>query len=80
MESNNKFELDYNDVKIIVQRHSIGAQTVFRISFVDKRAPLVITRTISANSNRFWTSIPEGRQRESEEIGLLISEYYKLIK
>ncbi len=81
MESNkDKFELDYMDGKISVQRHSIGAQTIFRISFTDRRPPLVISRALHANAFRFWTSIPEGRQSEAEVIGPLISEYYKPIK
>lgn len=81
MESNNdKFELYYKNDKIEVQRHSIGIQTVFRISFRDKRPPLVIIRALHANAYRFWTSIPEGRQREAEEIGTLIVQHYKPIK
>jgi hypothetical protein len=73
------FELSYNDEKIKVQRHSIGSQTIFRIIFSNSRAPLVITRAMHENAYRFWTSIPEGRQREAEEVGILIEEYYKRI-
>ena len=72
-----KFELDFNTGKIGVNRHSVGAQTIFRIVFSDKRPPLVITRASHSNAYIFWTSIPEGRQKEAEEVGILISEYLK---
>ena len=71
------FELFYKNEKIKVQRHSIGSQTIFRIVFSNSRTPLVITRATHENAYRFWTSIPEGRQREAEEIGPLIEEFYK---
>ncbi len=54
-------------------------ELIFRIQFAYNQAPLVITRAVHANANHFWTSIPEGRQKEAEEIGPLISEYFKLI-
>jgi len=75
----NTFELSYEDVKIKVQRHLIGSQTIFRIIFSNSGAPLVITRATSENVYRLWTSVPEGRQREAEEIGKLIEQYYKKI-
>lgn len=71
------FELFYKNEKIQVQRHSIGSQTIFRIVFSNSRTPLVITSATHENAYRFWTSIPEGRQREAEEIGKLIEEFYK---
>ena len=76
----NNFELDFKESKIKVQKHSLAGQVIFRIQFSDNRSPLAITRAMHANMNRFWTSIPEGRQREAEEVGLLISEYFKAIQ
>jgi hypothetical protein len=73
----NNFELYYKDEIIKVQRNSIGSETIFRIIFINSRAPLAITRATHENASRFWTSIPEGRQREAEEIGRLIEEFYK---
>jgi len=72
-----KFALDFNNGKIEVSRHSIGEQVIFRIVFSDKRQPLVISRAAHSNAYNFWTSIPEGRQKEAEEVGALISEYFK---
>jgi hypothetical protein len=71
------FDIDYKESKIRVQRHSVAGQTIYRVQFPDKRPPLVVTRALHANANRFWTSIPEGRQMEAEEIGPLIAEYLK---
>lgn len=71
------FELDFKDGKIRVQRHFVSQQTIYRIVFSDKRDPLVVTRALTDNAVRWWTSIPEGRQREAEEIGLLIANYIK---
>jgi hypothetical protein len=73
----NSFELDFKDGKIRVQRHSLSGQIIYQVVFSDGRKPLVLTRALHANANRFWTSIPEGRQAEAEEVGPLISEYYK---
>lgn len=73
----NSFELTYKEQTIKVQRHSISGTTVFRISFPGSRQPLVITEADHENANNFWTSIPEGRQKEAEEIGSLIAEFYK---
>jgi hypothetical protein len=67
----NKFELNYYNSTINVERHSIGKQTIFRIIFSDKRPPLVITRASHENAYKFWTSIAEERQREAD-IGALI--------
>jgi hypothetical protein len=50
---------------------------MFRIIFSNPGAPLIITRATHENAYRFWTSIPEGRQRQAEEIGTLIEEHYK---
>jgi len=47
------------------------------VTFSINRTPLVVTRALHSNAYRFWTSIPEGRQQEAEEVGALISEYFK---
>lgn len=75
---NAAFELEYEGKTVWVQPVSLAGQTVFRIGFPDKSAPLVITRAIHANAYRFWTSVPEGRQREAEALGALIAAYFKM--
>lgn len=81
MEKNpDNFELAFYGGKIKVQKHSPGAQVIFKIEFSDKRPLLVITRATHAEAHRFWTSIPEGRQLEAEEVGSFISEYFKTVQ
>lgn len=74
------FELNFKDGRIRIQRHLVANQTIYRIVFSDKRNPLVITRALTENATRWWTSIPEGRQREAEKIGPLIEAYFKAQK
>ena len=71
------FELYFKEGKIRVHCHLIANQTVYSVIFSDKRNPLVVTRALDFNAARWWTSIPEGRQSEAEEIGPLIAEYIK---
>ncbi len=71
------FDLDFKNEKISVERHFVANQTIYRILFSDKTAPLVITRALNENAARWWTSIPEGRQKEANEIGPLIADYIK---
>ena len=71
------FDLDFKSGKIRVQRHCVANQTIYRIMFADKRPALVVTRALNENAAHWWTSIPEGRQREAEEIGPLITDYIK---
>lgn len=72
------FDLDFKGGKIRVQRHFVANQTIYRIVFADKRPALVVTRALNENAARWWTSIPEGRQKEANEIGPLIAEYTML--
>lgn len=73
---NEIFELEYKAIKIRVQEILISNQTVFRVAFSDSRKPLALVRTTNGSSH-FWTSVPEGRQREAEEIGDLVANYIK---
>lgn len=69
------FELPFKGGKIRVQEHTINQYRIFRFAFSDKRAPLTTTRAVHAEAYGFWTSVPEGRQQEAEEVGAIISEY-----
>ena len=76
----NNFDLVYKESIIKLQRHTVSTQVIFKIIFRDKQKPLVITRAFHSGAYKFWTSIPEGRQKEAEEIGELICEYFKSYK
>jgi len=71
------FELSFKQGRIRIQRHFVSNQTIYRVVFSDKRDPLVFTRALTDIATHWWTSIPEGRQREAEEIGPLIADFIK---
>jgi hypothetical protein len=78
MENQQKFfDTDFKDLKIRVEQHQVANQVIYRVHFSDKRTPLVLTRASNDNAARFWTSVPEGRQREAEEVGPVIADYIK---
>lgn len=72
------YETAYRGGKIRFQRHTIGGHTpVYIIAFSDGRPPLKITRAVGKNIGTHWTTIPEGRFDEAEEIGLIIEDFFK---
>ncbi len=72
-----KFDLELNGVKMKVNELDLPGYTSFRIVFSSQRPPLVVARSKDTDRNTFWTSIPEGRQKEAEGVGKLIEEYFK---
>ena len=71
------FDLVLNSVTMHVNEFQLQGKTVYRIEFSSIRLPIIITRAEAPGGKKFWTSIPEGRQREAEGIGPLIEEYIK---
>lgn len=70
-----KFSLDFKGEILNVRRLYVANQVLFHVEFSTDKKPLVLTRASDNNQNRFWTSIPQGRQSEAEEIGPLIANY-----
>jgi len=80
MQNEAPFELNIDSLKLKVTSHIINNAEVFRIVFSDGRPPLVITETyIGSKLSRhdFWTSIPQGRQKEAAFFGNKIDEHFK---
>ena len=73
------FDCPYRETRIRVMRHDISGQVIYRVIFADNRKPLVLHRALNAGGRYFWTSIPEGRKAESEEIGKLIEGHQRQI-
>ena len=71
-----KFELELNGVKMIVEELDLPGHTAFKVGFSSNRKPIIVTRTHDFD-RVFWTSVPEGRQKEAEGVGALIEEYFK---
>ena len=72
----NRFEIEYNSVNLKFERLNLPATVAFRVVFSSSRQPLVVARAINDDGVRFWTSIPEGRQKEAEGVGKFIDEYF----
>jgi hypothetical protein len=67
------FQIKYKECPATVTEHSIKDSRVFHIQFSDSRKPLIITVAQDREEVKFWTSIPQGRQQEAEEVGKLIA-------
>ncbi|WP_293299905.1 hypothetical protein [Pedobacter sp. UBA4863] len=72
-----EFEIRYNDLVLNVAEHMVGNDRIFRVLFGNGKPALIVTRTTAPGNQTFWTSIPEGRQQEAEEIGELIAKEIK---
>ena len=72
--TNDNFVINYNNEELKVQRQLIANQTVYIVFFTDGKKPLFLNRAMAPDNSLFWTSLPEGRQPEAEEIGPLIQE------
>jgi len=74
--NNENFSLDLDGIVLSVYEHTVGTSQVFHIIFSDNRTPLSITRALT-RIGKTWVSLPQGRQKEAEEIGGLIVEHFK---
>ena len=74
------FELNYGNQDLTISEHEISGKRIFRINFGPSIKPLVITVGLNSRNQKFWTSIPQGRQKEASEIGKLIAEYIRAKK
>lgn len=72
-----QFKLTYGKTILQVERLDIPKRMAFRVVFSSKREPIVVAVAKGVNDPWFWTSIPEGRQKEAEGVGRLIEDYLK---
>lgn len=71
------FELTFMEKTIIVSEHEVSGKRIFHIDFGREKKPLTITVGLNVKSEKFWTSIPQGRQKEAMEIGKLIAVHIR---
>lgn len=71
------FSIQVGQLSLHVRPRKVGGAMVFVVHFPDQRQPLALTKATGENRPVFWTSIPEGRQKEAEEIGPFITAYYQ---
>ena len=74
------FQIQFADLNLLIETIEIPKQVLFRVTFPDKRLPLTIGRVYNFNHEKFWTSIPEGRLKEAQQIGPLIEAWYRANK
>ena len=70
-----KFSFESHGVLIMCTRLNLPKYVAFKVWFSSKRKPITIARAKGMDAPFFWTSIPEGRQKEAEGVGKLIEEY-----
>lgn len=71
------FEIAYKGGVSKVTEAEIKSRRIFYIQFPDNKKVLTITVGKGLGDEKFWTSIPEGRQEEAEEVGKLIAAYIR---
>ncbi len=69
------FEIIYRGNFLKVISINIEKQVLYRIQFPDNTPPLIICSATNFDKEKFWTSVPEGRQQLALETGLLIDQY-----
>jgi hypothetical protein len=71
------FEIHYDGLAAAVTEHELQESRVFDIAFSDRREPLVITVAVAPGGKKWWTSVPQGRQKEAGEVGKLVADYIR---
>jgi hypothetical protein len=71
------FDIEYLGTRAKVTEAEIKEVRVFHIVFFDTQKPLTITVSEDRKEVKFWTSIPQGRQKEAEDIGKLIATFIR---
>lgn len=73
-----RFNIDHNGNLITVTSGHVSGRMIYRIEYQHgKRQPVMITQARHGDGGKFWTSIPEGRQKEAEFWGPLIERAIK---
>lgn len=71
------FEIEYMGAVSKVTEAEINSRRIFYVQFPGNRKMLTITVGKGLGDEKFWTSIPEGRQQEAEDVGQLIAEFIR---
>ena len=70
-----EFSFTAHKVELTCKRLNFPGYVAFDVKFSSERQPIVVARAKGMEKPFFWTSIPEGRQKEAEGVGKLIEEY-----
>lgn len=80
MEISASFQFVWRDKELQVIPKKVGGDWVYIVRFPDRTPSLILTLASKEKGGHFWTSVPEGRQREAEVLGPMITEHYQTIK
>ena len=76
VQNNETFDLQFGNSTIRVEQILLPGQTFFRVLFSNQIPELKLLRATDAGGEKFWTSIPEGRQELAKQVGPIIESYY----
>ena len=71
------FEIKYLNTTLYIKPVEMPGRYAFHVSFSSSRKPILVVRATDFNGDKFWTSMPEGRQNEAEGVGALIEQHIK---
>lgn len=77
MELSTPFQLICRDKELEVVPKKVGGDWVYIVRFPDRTPSLMLTLATIEKGGHFWTSVPEGRQSEADQIGPMITAYYE---
>jgi hypothetical protein len=70
------FDVAYNDKTLQVEMITMGKRDIYVVKH-NGQPLIMVTRATDANGVKFWTSIPEGKQKLAEVIGELIADHIR---
>lgn len=78
MELSSPFQIIWREKELEVIPKKVGSDWVYIVRFPDRTPTLMLTHASKEKGGHFWTSVPEGRQVEAEQIGPMIAEHYRV--
>ena len=78
MELSKPFQIICRNKELAIVPKKVGGDWVYIVRFPNPTPILMLTNASKEKGGHFWTSVPEGRQSEAEQIGPMITEYYKV--
>jgi len=77
MEDPKQFDIEVDGHPAHATTHTIKSARVFHIVYSSRRPALNITIATNSDDEKFWTSVPEGRQEEAELAGKAVASYLR---
>lgn len=72
---NQPFQITYGNTLLNLRPVDVPERLAFHVTFSSEHKPLLVVKAKDFNESSFWTSMPEGRQKEAEGVGKLIEEF-----